>query len=448
MSKGLLSNDLRGLISTLESEGRVFRVRREVDPCFELAAVTDRVQARENWPVVFENVKGCRFPVVSNVYGNYGLIAEMLGTDASGLTAAWFRLTSESEPATPPLGDPSQEEFPEIDEIDYADLPRIVYCEKDAGPYLTAGIVVAKDPGTGRSNLSYHRMQMAGDGKLRTRLSRAGDLFRIQQIAERADRPLEIAVILGNAPSINIAGAASIAAGASELDLASRLAGKAFAMRRCETVDIEVPAESEFVLEGEILPHVREPEGPFGEWMGYYVPVTDNHVIRVRRITARKNALFHAILPGSKEELTLSGIPNGALIYKAVRAFDSNVLDVVCLPWLQICAIKMKKTYEGQPQKAMLGAMGAETNRMLYCIVVDDDVDIHDMNDVLWAMSARCRVDRDIFQVPNVPSFARDPHQQHWGRICIDATAPIASRGEFERKRIPGVDRINLDDYL
>ena len=182
--------------------------------------------------------------------------------------------------------------------------------------------------------------------------------------------------------------------------------------------------------------------------MGYYVPVTDNHVIRVRRITARKNALFHAIVSGSKEELTLSGIPNGALIYKAVRAFDSNVLDVVCLPWLQICAIKMKKIYEGQPQKAMLGAMGAETNRMLYCIVVDDDVNIHDISDVLWAMSTRCRVDQDIFQVPNVPSFARDPHQQHWGRICIDATAPIAWRDELERKRIPGVDRIRLDDYL
>jgi 4-hydroxybenzoate decarboxylase len=171
-------------------------------------------------------------------------------------------------------------------------------------------------------------------------------------------------------------------------------------------------------------------------------------VLRVRHVTARDGALFHAILSGSTEELTLSAIPNAALIYRAIRAFDPSVRDVVCYPWPQFVVVQIKERYEGQAQKAMLGAMGAETNRLLYCVVVDEDVDPHDLRDVLWAMATRCRPDRDVMQIPNVPSFARDPHRIHWGRLGIDATAPLEWPSEFERKRYPGLESIRLDDYL
>ena len=108
--------------------------------------------------------------------------------------------------------------------------------------------------------------------------------------------------------------------------------------------------------------------------------------------------------------------------------------------------VQIEKRYEGQAAKVMLGAFGAETNRQLYCVVVD--VDIHDLKDVIWAMSTRCRPDRDIIQIPNVPSYARDPHQVHWGRLGIDATAPLEWRDEFERKGYPGLESIRLEDYL
>ena len=158
--------------------------------------------------------------------------------------------------------------------------------------------------------------------------------------------------------------------------------------------------------------------------------------------------MFHAIVSGSCEELALTGIPNAAAIYRALRTVDSSVKDVVCHPSPQFCVIRLEKRYEGQPQKLMLAAMGAELNRMLYCVVVDDDVDIHDLGDVIWAISTRCRPDRDVMQIPNVPSYARDPHRLHWGRLGIDATAPLEWRDEFERKRFLGLESTRLEDYL
>ncbi|MBI4013939.1 MAG: UbiD family decarboxylase [Candidatus Rokubacteria bacterium] len=445
MTGSLPAADLRAFLARLDADGQLLRVRREVDPRFELPAVTKRIQQTTNLPVLFERVRGTAFRVLSNAYGHYGIVARLLGTDVSGVAATWAALLADA--GARPLDEPA-EATPPTRDVSLADVPHLQYCEKDAGPYLTASVVLARDPETGVENLSYHRMQMIDATELRARLSPAGDLFRIQQKAERLGKSVPVAVLVGNPPAINLAAAAAIPAGTSELALAERLAGRRLRRRPCATVDLAVPAESEFVIEGEILADVRRPEGPFGEWQDYYVPVTDNHVLKVNRVTAREDAIFHAILSGSSEELTLSAIPNAALVYRAIRAFDPSVTDVACYPWPQFCVVQIAKRYEGQAQKAMLGAMGAETNRMLYCVVVDEDVDIHDLRDVVWAMATRCRPDRGIMQIPNVPSFARDPHQIHWGRLGIDATAPLAWRDEFERKRYPGLEAIRLEDYL
>ena len=444
MAASLPAADLRAFLDRLDADRQLLRVRREVDPRFELAAVTKRVQQTSNLPVLFERVRGTAYRVLSNAYGHYGIVARLLGTDVSGVAATWAALMADG--TGPGLDEPAAP--PPVRDVSLGEVPHVRYCEKDAGPYLTGSVVLARDPETGVENLSYHRMQMMDATELRVRLSPAGDLFRIQQKAERLGKSLPVAVLVGNPPAINLAAAAAIPAGTSELALAERLAGRRLRRRAGATVDLAVPAESEFVIEGELLPDVRRPEGPFGEWQDYYVPVTDNHVLKVNRVTAREDAIFHAILSGSSEELTLSAIPNAALVYRAIRAFDPSVRDVACYPWPQFCVVQIAKGYEGQAQKAMLGAMGAETNRMLYCVVVDEDVDIHDLRDVVWAMATRCRPDRGIVQIPNVPSFARDPHQIHWGRLGIDATAPLAWRDEFERKRYPGLEDIRLDDYL
>jgi 4-hydroxybenzoate decarboxylase len=435
---------LRAFIQYLRDSDQLLTVRREVDPKFELNAVVRKIQAGPNLPVLFENVRGSRYPVVSNTLGNYGIVARLLGVEINNVAARWSELTAGSAE----ISGEHPTESANFEDISLADIPHVTFSEKDAGPYLTAGIIVARDPDTNVVNLSYHRMQICGISELRCRLSTSGDLFRIQQKMEKRGEPLKAAVVIGVPPAVMLGSATTISPTVSEYDFAARIAGKRFPVRASPLLGLPVPVSSEFLIEGELLPNVRRPEGPFGEWMDYYVPKTDNHVFSVQRVSARNDAIFYAISAGSKEEITMTAIPMAGTIYAGVRTWAARLLDVTCFPLLQFCAIKLAKVSEGQPQRAILAAFGAEMNRLLYCVVVDEDVDIHDWSDVLWAMATRCRPDKDIFQIPGVPSFARDPHRIHWGRVGIDATKPLEHLSDFERKKTPGLSTLCLEDYL
>jgi UbiD family decarboxylase len=435
---------LRRFLDRIDADQWLVRIKKEVDPKFELAAVLRHVQRTLARPVLFERVRGTAFPVVTNLCGSYEGMGRVLGVEPDAVVRTWAAFAADRRP----LPAPAAPGVDDHEEVSLLDLPLLTFCEKDAGPYITAGVVLARDPETGRVNLSYHRMQIIDATELRCRLSSSGDLYRMHAKAEQRDQPLEVAVLIGIAPALMVAAGATIGPDESEVELAERIAGCRFPLRRCRTVDLAVPADAEIVIEGALLPKIRRPEGPFGEWMDYYVPVTDKHVLAVRRVTARRGAFFYAILSGSAEEITMSSIPIAGGIYRSVRTWVPTVSDVACWPLLQFCVLKLKKQFEGQPRKAILAAFGAEMNRILYCVAVDEDVDIRDLKDVVWAMSTRCRPDRDIFQIPDVPSFARDPHRIHWGRLGIDTTAPLEWPGEFERKKIPGGDRVRLEDYL
>lgn len=439
-----MTASLREYIRQLRSRGQLLTVSKEVDRKFELNAVVRKIQAGPNLPVLFEKVRGTRYPVISNLFGNYGLIAQMLGVDIGRVAARWTELTT----ATAPIGEQHPADGAELTEISPSDLPQITYSEKDAGPYLTASVIVARDPDSQVVNCSYHRMQMVGATELRCRLSTSGDLYRIQQKMEKRGEPVPAVVAIGMPPAAILAGAATIGPTNSEFDLAARISGRRFPMRPSPISGLPVPAATEFLIEGEILAGVRRPEGPFGEWMDYYVPVTDNHVFAVKGAYARKDAIFYAISSGSSEELAMSAVPLAGGIYNGIRTWVPAVRDVSCFPLLQFCAVQIAKSADGQAQRAILAAFGAEMNRILYCVVVDEDVDIHNWNDVLWAMATRCRPDRDIIQIPGVPSFARDPHRMHWGRLGIDATKPLDHAADFERKKSPGLNGLKLEDYI
>lgn len=435
---------LRQFLEKLKSDQKLLIVDREVDPKFELNAVVRKIQSDINLPVIFNNVRGTRYPVVSNTLGNYDIIASLIGEHRSGVARKWSELTSTMSVEQLP-------QFPsaaaEYEEISLRDIPHITFSEKDAGPYLTAGVITARDPDTGVVNLSYHRMQIINDTELRCRLSTSGDLFRMQQSQERRGQPLRAVVAIGLPPAVMIAAGTTIGPDVSEYDFAARIAGGKFPLRMLDQ-DIPVLDSTEFLIEGEILPHDRRREGPFGEWMDYYVQPTDNHVFSVKRVLARKGAIFYAISAGSSEELAMTAIPIAGSIYNAVRTWVPQVKDVACFPLLQFCAIQIGAHSEGAPNRALLAAFGAEMNRVMYGVVVDDDVDIHNWQDVLWAIATRCRPDRDVFIVPGVPSFARDPHKMHWGRLGIDATKPTAHAQDFERKKVPMLNDIRLEDYV
>lgn len=440
-----MSQTLRSFLDSLRQSGQLLVADKEVDPRFELNAVVRKVQSGINLPILFNKVRGTRYRVVSNTLGNYAIIAGLLGETPSGVARKWSELTSSMDGGSLPQFPPAGAEY---EEISLDDIPHITFSEKDGGPYITAGVVTARDPDTSVVNLSYHRMQIISRTELRLRLSTSGDLYRMQQSQEKRGQPLRAVIAIGLPPAVMLAAGSTIGPSASEYDFAARIASGKFPLRTLDGDDIPVSDSSEFLIEGEILPTERRREGPFGEWMDYYVQPMDNHVFNVRRVLARKDAIFYAISAGSSEELAMTAIPIAGSIFNAVRTWVPQVKDVACFPLLQFCVIQLGPHSEGQPNRALLAAFGAEMNRVMYGVVVDEDVDIHNWQDVLWAIATRCRPDRDVFIVPGVPSFARDKHKMHWGRLGIDATVPIGHEADFERKRTPMLSDIRLEDYI
>jgi UbiD family decarboxylase len=434
---------MRHYLEQMLAENRVRVVDREVSGQFELAAVTQASQRESDAPLLFRHVAGSRYPVMTNIFGSRPRLTQMLGGNKS-FCRRWTELMA--TPVIPPV---DVAEPNDLEEIRLSDLPPITYFELDAGPYLTAGVYLASEPDTNVPNLSFHRAQIISDTELRIRLGGPHDLTRYQAKAEARDEAVEVAIMLGPPPELVLAAAAPIAYEESELEVAGRLAGRPLQMRRCRTVALSVPAETEIVIEGRILPNVRRPEGPFGEFLGSYVPVGDNHVFEISAVVARRDAIYHALVCGSPEDLRLLELSVATRVYQALlSAKQRGIIDVACVPNVLSTVVQIEQLYEGHAKQVMLTAMGANHDYSKSVLVVDEDVDINDFDDVWWAYLTRGRADTRALVIPDIPGFYRDPHKDFYGRLGIDATVSFGRKAEFLRKRIPGAEAIDLKRYI
>lgn len=438
---------MREYLERLRQQGALIEVFREVHPKHELAAITDAVQRQLGKPVLFHKVTGTDLPVLTNIYGSRERLAEIIGIAPTEFCRKWNELVD----LAPSLADPVRhfaDDDVDLVDCNVSDLPLITYAENDAGPYFTSAMFIAKEPDTGVANLSFHRSMYVSDTELRCRLAPRHHLTLYHEKAEQRGEPLEAAMLIGPPPTAFLSAAAPIPYDADEMELAARLAGKPIAMRRCRHVDLMVPAATEIVIEGRFLPNERRDEGPFGEFMGYYTPRAPNAVFEVLGVTRRRDAVFHSILCGSPEEVLSLELSVAANIYQRISAVLPGIIDVTCHPFILHTVVKMKPQYEGHARQVMLAVLGAEPTWAKMCTVVDEDVDIYDMDDVMWAVLTRSRPDTDVMTIPGTPSFYRDPDKDHWGRMAIDATAPFDRREQFVRKRIPGAESVRLSDYI
>jgi len=435
---------LRNHIDEMIAAGRMRVVEREVSGRHELAAVVQASQKESDLPILFRNVAGSRFPAISNIYGSRQRLLEMIGAADGSFCRRWVELMR-----TPPKAPELAGEDDGLEEVRLTELPQITYFERDAGPYITSGVYLAKDPETGVPNLSFHRGQIISGTELRVRLGSSHDLTQYQRKAEAAGEALEVAILVGPPPEVVLAAAAPIPYDESELEVAGKLADRPLRMRRCRTIDLDVPAETEIVIEGRILPNVKRPEGPFGEFMGFYVEVGDNHAFEVTAVVARRDALFHALICGSPEDLRLLELAVATKTYQAlVTANLRGIIDVSCVPFTMSTVVKIEQLYEGHARQVLLSAIGANHDWNKTVFVVDEDVDIGNFDDVWWAYLTRGRADHRAIIIPEVPGFYRDPKKDHFGRLAIDATAPFGRKAEFLRKSIPGADTIDLRQYI
>jgi 2,5-furandicarboxylate decarboxylase 1 len=441
-----MANDLRSFLRLLENRGQLVRLEREVDPATEAARLMRELE-RQGKAGLFSRVRNADARLVYNVLGSRESLALAMGVSADQIRSR-FRYALEHRVA-PMRRDaaPVQEVVHSAPDVDVSRLPLVTHSEKDAGPYITAGLVIARDPQTGARNVSINRMMLVGPSETGIRMMPPQHLGVLHARAEAAGEDLPVVVAIGVHPLDAVAAATSLPAGEDELELAGGLHGEPVPMTRARSVDLDVPAQAEIVIEGVVQAGVRELEGPFGDFLQFYVPQMPNHRLRITAITHRHDPIYQTMVAGSREDVTLLGVSRESQIVAAVERTGAVVADARLGPTILGCTIAIEQRYPGEGRNVGLAALGAY-QWLKYCIVVDHDVDVFDLEDVWWAVAARSSPARAITTIEGAPAFPRDEHGVHGSKAIIDATIPFGTWSDYERRRPPGGERLSLDDWL
>ena len=361
---------MRDWVNRLAQSGELLTVKREVDPRFELAAVTKRAQEAGNRPLLFENVRATGLRVATNLFADATRLRSVVGGADEPFAAAYAKVLDAAEARVEPAA--AEVRAPgDLQQGRLTDLPLITYHERDAGPYFTAAIVLALDPDTGVPNLSFHRAMYVSPDELRLRLGDSHDLTDYQRRAEEAGQALPVALLIGVPPPVFFAAGTHLPAGINEYALAAELSGAPVEVYPGRHTGLPIPFQTEVVIEGRILPDERRPEGPFGEVLGYYVPEAPNHVMEVQGISWRRDALFHSLLCGSREDLALLEAVNAARVYRDLTRRLPGILDVSCAPAFMNTTVQIRPQYEGHAREVMEVVFDSHADYNQLCCVVE-----------------------------------------------------------------------------
>jgi 2,5-furandicarboxylate decarboxylase 1 len=443
------SPDLRGWLQRLVATDRLVVAREGISLIDELAAVAKKLESER--AVLFPKPGQHAIPVVANLFTDRSWIADSLGVPSGELLSRFQDAVRHPLPwvevTTAPVHDVIHRE---IDLLRQLPIPK--HNEHDSGPYITAALLIARNPKTGIQNVSIHRCQVSGPDRIGVLLlpRHTRHYFRL---AEEAGEALEIALVIGVHPACILASQAIAALDDDEMEIAGALLGHPIEMVKCRTNRVRVPAHAEIVIEGRILPKVREPEGPFGEFPQYYGPRADREVIQVDAITHRNNPIFHTIVGGGMEHLLLGGIPREATLLDHLQRSFPSVRDVrltrggACRYHL---AVKIEKTSGGEAKNIIMGAFGGHYD-IKQVVVVDMDVDIDDPNEIEWAVATRFQADRDLVVVSGAQGSKLDPSSNEGisAKMGIDATKPLSTEPmEFKRIHVKGIEDVDLGRVL
>ncbi|KUO50917.1 MAG: hypothetical protein APF76_12800 [Desulfitibacter sp. BRH_c19] len=424
-----MQENLRNFVNKLHSTDRIDGLNY-ID--FKDLAALQFDYAKKNKTLYINNPHPYEFAFLTNLMASRDILAQILGCQVNDVHKKFLSLLKDPIKPTLVATGRCQDQVCTGRKIDLGLLPALKFSREDVGPYLTAGIVIAKDPETKKRNISIHRMEIKGNNKLGIRLEPTSHLFQIQNKAETMNQGLEVAVVIGNHPAELLASVSSLDYGADELDIAGAIRGESLELVKCKTVDLEVPAGAEIVIEGFIPHHTKEVEGPFGDFMGYYVEPIPNHLVNVTAITFTKdNPIFQSISAGSLEDCLLLGFAKEVAIYQALVAKGIRVFCVNVSPMVFNCAIAVTKQKDNEPEEVIKTAF--ENDKWLkYCVVVDEDVNCYDLTDLWWAIATRSTPKNNIIY-KEMPGFPRDPYQIHQGKMGIDATVPLDLKHFFRR---------------
>ncbi len=484
--------DLRDFIAQLERDGELRRITAEVDPYLEMTEICDRTLKRGGPALLFENPKGYDMPVLGNLFGTPERVARAMGQETvealrdvgellaflkepeppKGMRDAWdklpvFRQVMNMAPRQLSSA-PCQEVVQEGDQVDLGSLPIQTCWPGDAGPLITWGLVITRGPEKDRQNLGIYRQQVIGKNRviMRWLAHRGGALDFRDWCARHPGEPFPVAVALGADPATVLGAVTPIPDSLSEYAFAGLLRGSRTEVVKAQDSDLQVPASAEIVLEGVIHPDDMADEGPFGDHTGYYNEVDRFPVFTVNRITRRRDAIYHSTYTGRPpDEPAVLGVALNEVFVPILRKQFPEIVDFYLPPEgcsYRMALVSIRKQYPGHAKRLMFGIWSFLRQFMYtkFVVVTDDDVDIRNWEDVIWAMTTRMDPSRDTTLVDNTPIDYLDfasPVSGLGSKMGLDATnkwpgetdrewgVPISMSDEVKKKVDEMWDELGLD---
>lgn len=422
---------MKGFLKTLEKDFNIIKIDEQVSVNLE---ASEFLKKNPKDTLIMENIRESNMKVVSGICNTREKIARAINTDVAGITQRIMGAINNPLPINDFLT--VQDSFDVSKPADLAELPVLTYYSRDGGPYITSGVIIAKDPETGIRNASIHRMLVLDKDRLTARIV-PRHLYTYHQRAEALDEPLELAIAIGMHPATLLATTTSVPINVDELEVANNFHQGEMKLIKCETVDLEVP-ECEILLEGRMLPHERAEEGPFVDLTDTYDVVRMEPVIELDRMHYRHDSMYHAIMPAGFEHKLLQGLPQEPRIFNAVQNTVPTVKNVALTEggccWLH-AAVSIQKQTQGDGKNVIMAALAAHPS-LKHCVVVDEDVNIFDAEDIEYAIATRVKGDEDILIVPGARGSSLDPCAKPDGtttKIGVDATKPLDKLEKFER---------------
>ena len=449
----MICKDLRSFLSLLEDQGDLVHIRRLTSIEYEIAAGIRKTSDIHGPALLFDNVEGFDMPMVGGLYAHRRRALSGLATSEETFFSDYSR--GIAHPKDPVMVDsaPCQEVVLTGSDADLSRIPICLHSDRDSGPFITMGLQFARDPEFGR-NVSIHRMQV-NDGQT------CGMLFGLHQNigmyyqrAEQRGEPLPVAVALGTDPFTALTSQVPAGIYTDELALAGGLLGEPVELVKCVSIDAEVPATSEIVLEGELVPGERRDEGPFGEFTGFYSFGGQQPIWRLKAITHRRDPIYLAGLTGMPvtDNHVMRQVNWEPVVYEKLKTIYPTIRDV-CMTdgganTLHL-VVSIKPLFKGQVRDLILTAMQVDKLRPKLVTVVDEDVDPRNPLQVEWAMAMFVQADRDLIVISDTMGNALDPSNPEYrvgARLGIDATRPFGQ--EFpDIVEIPGAEHFDIPGW-
>ena len=451
-------DSLSEYMDTLESVGKLHRVKTEVDTNLEIAEIMRRMMYSGQSPaILFENVKGYDIPVLGNAFGTMDLLKTALnlsdfreiGKRITDLTKLKIpsnlfdklkmlpRLSELGEYAPKYVQSGAITEIIEMENANLNSLPILKSFPNDAGKFITFGLTITKHPETGIRNIGVYRIQIVNEKKAIMHWQTHKRGAQHYEIMKEYSKPIETAIVIGTDPSTIFSGIAPVPEGMDKFFFSGIVRKKGVKLVKCKTVDLEIPANSEIVLEGYVDPNEMRIEGPFGDHTGFYTPPEPYPTFNLTCMMRRRNPIYLTTVVGKPvlEDAYIGKVIEQSFL-PLIQMFQPEVVDfsMPASGWFQgLGVISIKKRYPGQAKKVMMGLWGmGQLSLTKIFVVVDHDINVHDINEVIWAITTKSDPKRDVLIIDNTPTDTLDPASpilNLGSKMGIDATTKTREEG-------------------